>query len=331
MSSKQETDSHTTVSNNVIDNLKALDIVQRERVMLSFREATLRGFDIKGIPIYIQNQIGITISIKLVQKLRRLATIQDRNWYIQYAKDQYAYIGVYRKCIDELDSLRKECWRLIMKKTTKEENKIAAMREIHNIVKTQVLLIRDLPFIMDLSKYYDPKLIEINHGKPKPILKLGLNNSTDKGDQTHPHPLNSYLHKTLYNAVNNQNLNDLPSSLPHKVLAEADARREEVFRNVDDDIMEEMTQQLEGLKESDKERLDQASKDKKAKEDEMFKASIADYENNLREEFTHSGHLSLEKVQEMQDHAESNLSYISEITTEQERESVRKLKEIRDD
>ena len=33
--------------------------------------------------------------------------------------------------------------------------KTAVMKEIHNIEKTNVLLLRDLPFITQLSKYYD--------------------------------------------------------------------------------------------------------------------------------------------------------------------------------
>lgn len=322
--------SKLVVQDNSINSLNGLSIVEKERIILMFREATLRGFDIKGIPMYIKSQIGIQISVKLVLKLRRLVTIQDRKWYITYAKDQYAYIGVYRKCIDELDSLRKECWRLIMLNTTREETKIAAMREIHNIVKTQVLLIRDLPFIMDLSKYYDPTIIDIGDKKPKTIIKLG-NNQPDH-DKTHEHPLNSHLHKVLFNAVNNQNLKDLPASLPHKVLAEVEDRRKEVFKNVDDEILDSITDQLAGMTESDKERYDIIEKQKKTEEDNQLKTVIKQYEDGLREEFKNSGgKLSLERVEELQDKAQSSIDYINAITTEKERNTIKKLKEIRDD
>lgn len=315
------------VQDNTINSLTELDLIQKERVQLAFREGTIRGFDIKGLPIYIKSQTGIDISYKLVLRLRRIQSINDRRWFVTYARDQYAYIGVYRKCIDELDSLRKECWALIMLKTTKEENKIAAMKEIHNIVKTQVLLLRDLPFIMDLSKYYDPNIIDIGQ-KPKPIQKLAGNQSNH--DKTHEHPLNSHLHKTLFDAVNNKNLQDMPMSLPHKVLDEIDERKAEVLKNVDDEILDTISKQLDPMTEDDKEQYDKIESAKKEQEANNLRKIVKDYEDSLREEFKTTGNLNLEKVEELQHKAESNLSYLEALTTEQERSSIKRLKEIRE-
>ncbi len=44
----------------------------------------------------------------------------------------------------------------------KSENsvKIAAVKELHNLVKTKCLLLRDLPFITRISKYYDLTLFD---------------------------------------------------------------------------------------------------------------------------------------------------------------------------
>ncbi len=42
-----------------------------------------------------------------------------------------------------------------MHSESERSEKIAAVKELHNLVKTKVLLLRDLPFIMNLSKYYD--------------------------------------------------------------------------------------------------------------------------------------------------------------------------------
>ncbi len=38
--------------------------------------------------------------------------------------------------------------------------KIAAVKELHNLVKTKVLILRDLPFITRISKYYDITLLD---------------------------------------------------------------------------------------------------------------------------------------------------------------------------
>ena len=45
---------------------------------------------------------------------------------------------------------------------SKSENsvKIAANKELHNLVKTKVLILRDLPFITRISKYYDLTLFD---------------------------------------------------------------------------------------------------------------------------------------------------------------------------
>jgi len=50
--------------------------------------------------------------------------------------------------------------------------KTAAIKEIHNIAKTKVLLLRDLPFIMNLSKYYDPNILDPNR---ESLSRLGKN------------------------------------------------------------------------------------------------------------------------------------------------------------
>ena len=44
------------------------------------------------------------------------------------AKDHFAYIGTYRKCIDEIDLLKKEVWNILMDSNTTKETKILAKR-----------------------------------------------------------------------------------------------------------------------------------------------------------------------------------------------------------
>jgi len=59
-----------------------------------------------------------------------------------------------------------------------QADKTVTIKEIHNIEKTKILLLRDLPFITRLSKYYDLTLFDNSlsdkssnsiDNKPKPI------------------------------------------------------------------------------------------------------------------------------------------------------------------
>ncbi len=55
--------------------------------------------------------------------------------------------------------------------------KVSAVKELHNLVKTKVLLIRDLPFVMNLFKYFD--LTKLDDSLPnKSIYKH--NNTTNQ-------------------------------------------------------------------------------------------------------------------------------------------------------
>jgi len=79
------------------------------------------------------------------------------------AKDHFAYIGAYRECIDEVEQLKKEMWNIIMDSKAEMYNRIQASRELHNLSKTFVLLLRDLPFVTNLSKFYDKDMLNASH------------------------------------------------------------------------------------------------------------------------------------------------------------------------
>ena len=69
------------------------------------------------------------------------------------ANDNFAYIEIYRDIIDNLLQLTHELWKIVMNKNSSSSAKIASIKEIHNIEKTKVLLLRDLPFVTRLSKF----------------------------------------------------------------------------------------------------------------------------------------------------------------------------------
>ena len=62
--------------------------------------------------------------------------------------------------IDEIQQLKNELWKIMMNYKSENSVKIAAVKELHNLVKTKCLLLRDLPFITRISKYYDLTLFD---------------------------------------------------------------------------------------------------------------------------------------------------------------------------
>ncbi len=79
---------------------------------------------------------------------------------VQLTKDHFAYIGIHREALDELQQLKNELWKIILYSKSENSVKIATVKELHNLVKTKVLILRDFPFITRISKYYDLTLFD---------------------------------------------------------------------------------------------------------------------------------------------------------------------------
>jgi hypothetical protein len=73
----------------------------------------------------------------------------DRYWFYEIARDQYAYVYAYRQAIDEVFLCKKQLWSIIMNTGTEANAMIFAIKELRNLIKTDVLLLRDLPFIVN--------------------------------------------------------------------------------------------------------------------------------------------------------------------------------------
>jgi hypothetical protein len=50
-------------------------------------------------------------------------------------------------------------WLIIINPEYKISTKILALRELHALIKTYVLLIRDLPFVTNLVRYFDKDVL----------------------------------------------------------------------------------------------------------------------------------------------------------------------------
>ena len=105
----------------------------------------------------------------LLEYLKKSEEQENKEWYLRLAKDHFSYIGIHRDALDEIQQLKNELWKIIMNSKSENSVKIAAVKELHNLVKTKVLILRDLPFITRISKYYDLQfliilwLVIVNH------------------------------------------------------------------------------------------------------------------------------------------------------------------------
>ncbi len=146
-----------------VKSLKQLRITEKELVRLNYKEAIIKGFTLKGIQQYIASKTKIWIEWSCLEYLKKAEEQENREWYYYMAKDHFAYVGAYRKCIDEIEQYKKEIWNIIMDSKTDHPTRIQAFKELHNLSKTYTLLIKDLPFITNLSKYYDKDILESNY------------------------------------------------------------------------------------------------------------------------------------------------------------------------
>jgi hypothetical protein len=146
-----------------VKSLKQLRRTEKELVRLNYKEAIIKGFTLKGIQQYIASKTKIWIEWSCLECLKKAEEQENREWYYHMARDHFAYVGAYRKCIDEIEQLKKEMWSIIMDFNTTKETKILASKELHSLCKTYTLLIRDLPFVTNLSKFYDQDVLNSSY------------------------------------------------------------------------------------------------------------------------------------------------------------------------
>ena len=146
-----------------VKSLKQLRRTEKELVRLNYKEAIIKGFTLKGIQQYIASKTKIWIEWSCLEYLKKAEEQENREWYFHMAKDHFAYVGAYRKCIDEIEQLKKEMWSIIMDSKVEMYCRVQATKELHSLSKTSVLLLRDLPFVTNLSKFYDEDILNSNY------------------------------------------------------------------------------------------------------------------------------------------------------------------------
>jgi hypothetical protein len=146
-----------------VTSIRQIRNTEKEWVRLCYKEAILKGFTmVNDIQCYIASKTKIWIERSGIEFLKKSEEEENKKWYFNLARDQFAYVGVYRKTIDEIEEYKKEMWSVITDPEATNTEKIQATKELHNLTKTHTLLIRDLPFVTNLSKYYNHDLVNAN-------------------------------------------------------------------------------------------------------------------------------------------------------------------------
>jgi hypothetical protein len=146
-----------------VKSLRQLRRTEKELVRLNYKEAIIKGFTLKGIQQYIASKTKIWIEWSCLEYLNKTEEQENREWFYHMAKDHFAYVGTYRKCIDEISQYKKEVWNIVIDSKADHTTRIQALKELHSLSKTYTLLIKDIPFVTNISKDYDKDILNSNY------------------------------------------------------------------------------------------------------------------------------------------------------------------------
>ena len=145
-------DSNITTSKRV-KSLRQLTKVEKELVKLVYKEAALKCLTLEDTQKYITLKTKIFVEETCLGFLKKTEEQENREWFYRTAKNQEWYIRNFKKSMDKIELYERELWSMAEDPTTKEKAKIKIFQELHELTKTNVLLLRDLPFLADLSRF----------------------------------------------------------------------------------------------------------------------------------------------------------------------------------
>ena len=226
-----------------VKSLKQLRRTEKELVRLNYKEAIIKGFTLKGIQQYIASKTKIWIEWSCLEYLKKAEEQENREWYYHMARDHFAYVGAYRKCIDEIEQLKKEMWNIIMDSKAEMYSRIQATKELHSLSKTSVLLLRDLPFVTNLSKFYDKDMLNSNYNN----ITQSKNEYSNRNNQEIVK--DSIQRKDIDKSENLDNSFDFNDINDRKTLEDesglkADNKPQSKYKRLDDDVIEDMQRQM---------------------------------------------------------------------------------------
>ena len=149
-----------------VKSIRQLKKIEVSQVRLLYKNATLRGLgsNLKDIQLFIAESAGIWIERTGMEYLKKSEEQESRDWYLRLAKDSFAYVYAYRESMDKIVQLERNLWEIFEDPKTTQMGKVKTIRELHKLVITETLLLRDLPFVTNLSKCHD--LSKLGYASP---------------------------------------------------------------------------------------------------------------------------------------------------------------------
>ena len=147
-------DSKITISKRV-RSLRQLTRIEKELVKLVYKEAALKCLSLEDTQKYITLKTKIFIEETCLGLLKKTEEQENMEWFYRTAKDQEWFILNHKKSMDKIEQQERELWVMAEDPNAKEKAKLKVFQELHNLTKTHVLLLRDLPFVADLSRLYN--------------------------------------------------------------------------------------------------------------------------------------------------------------------------------
>ena len=167
-----------------VKSIRQLKNSDKERVRLCYKEAILKGITIvNDIQCYIASKSKIWVERSGIEYLKRSEEEENKKWYYYLAEDHFAYVSAYRKAITSIEEYQKQLWLIMMEPVTTNTEKVHIIKELHNLTKTFTLLLRDLPFVTNLSKYYNLELANPQYNKTKELQNDQSNEHNNKVDE----------------------------------------------------------------------------------------------------------------------------------------------------
>lgn len=146
-----------------VKSLRQLRRTEKELVRLCYKEAIMKGFTLKGIQQYIASKTKIWIEWSCSEQLKKSEEQENREWFYHVTRDHFAYVGAYRKCIDKISQYTKEIWKIVIDFKADLSTRIQALKELHGLLKTYTLLIKDILFVTNILKHYDKDFLNSNY------------------------------------------------------------------------------------------------------------------------------------------------------------------------
>jgi hypothetical protein len=224
-----------------VKSLRQLRHTEKELVRLNYKEAIIKGFTLKGIQQYIAAKTKIWVEWSCLEYLKKSEEQENKEWYLRLAKDHFSYIGIHREALDEIQQLKNELWKLILHAKSENSVKIAAVKELHNLVKTKCLLLRDLPFITRISKYYDLTLFDNSLSNSNSKSSSSTSIFRDKKSSENPYGYknaikdDSHLTDTInsYNNYDDDVMKFMQAQIPKQESLDGKSQAEMTDENID--------------------------------------------------------------------------------------------------